>query len=246
MDKEEYDNMYRLEDSHWWYVGMRGQALRLMNDLYGSRRNLAILDAGCGTGGTLPHLARYGEATGLDFCEDALAFCRRRGLRRLVQGSVLDVPFRDGSFDLVVSFEVLYHRAVTDDEAALREFYRVLRPDGHLLIRLPAHNWLRGGHDEVVHTRSRYSASEVRQKMRRAGFRVERASYANSLLFPIAALKRASEMALKRSGTSDVKPTAPWLNRVLTAELGIEARFLRQTDLPWGLSIVALGSKESP
>ncbi|MBI4322071.1 MAG: class I SAM-dependent methyltransferase [Chloroflexi bacterium] len=235
--------MYHLEDTHWWYVGMRGLVETLLDGVYRGRRDLSVLDAGCGTGGMLPYLAKYGKATGVDYSGDALSFCQGRGLSRLVRGSVSNLPFESSSFDLVVSFDVLYHLAVADDEAALQEFYRVLTPDGHLLIRLPAYDWLRGSHDRAVHTRHRYTASEVRHKMRRVGFRVERATYANSFLLPVAVLKRISEMVFKRFGSSDVKPTGPFLNRLFRGILGSEASVLRRADLPWGLSVMALGEK---
>lgn len=235
--------MYHLEDTHWWYMGMRHIVFDFLAKYATKSRDgsLSILDAGCGTGGMLKHLQKLGQATGIDACEEALEFCRQRGLQRLALASVTDIPFADTSFDLIVSFDVLYHKNVRDDVAAMREFHRLLKPGGHLLIRLPAYNWLRGSHDEAVHTRQRYDSTELRQKMSRAGFQVTKVTYANSILFPLAATKRLTEMAFGLRSKSDVKEVSPLLNRTLAMVLGIEARLLNLTSLPWGLSVFALG-----
>jgi ubiquinone/menaquinone biosynthesis C-methylase UbiE len=139
MEPSEYQMMYEVEDRHWWYVGMRRLTMQLLNGVYGNRPKLMILDAGCGTGAAAEYLSSFGTVTGLDLSPLALAFCRQRGLRRLNRGSVTQLPFPDGSFDLVTSFDVLYHKAVGAYQNALAEFHRVLKPRGRLLLGLPAY-----------------------------------------------------------------------------------------------------------
>jgi SAM-dependent methyltransferase len=241
MDASEYEMMYRVEDSLWWYAGMRKIAQAVLDGHVGGR-SLEILDAGCGTGANLGMLATYGVATGLDLEPVALDFCAKRGLTRLVQGSVTGLPLADGSFDLVTSLEVLYHLDVSDDALALAEFGRALRPGGWLLLRLPAYNWLRGRHDIAVHTRHRYTTGEVRSLLSAAGFSVVRLSYANCLLFPLFVLKRMTERLQPTSAGSDVGPP-PRGNGLLTAVLSAEARWLRRHSFPWGLTVICLARK---
>ena len=241
MDASEYTTMYEVEDRHWWYVGMRA-ITRMVLDTYAGQRLAAILDAGCGSGANLVLLDRYGAATGVDIEPAALALCRQRRLSRLAQASVTELPFAPASFDLLTSFEVLYHLDVSDDQAALNEFYRVLKPGGWLLLRLPAHDWLRGKHDVAVHTRHRYTTAEVRRKAEASGLRVVRLSYANCLLFPLALAKRVAERLLPQSGGSDVGPPPPG-NGLLAAILGLEAAWLRRWPLPWGLTVLCLARK---
>ena len=243
MNKEEYEIMYRLEDTHWWYVGMYGIVSKLLDKhvVRGSIDSLSILDAGCGTGGILQRFEGAGFIAGVDACEEALEFCQKRGLRQLTLASVTDIPFADSSFDLILSFDVLYHMNVNDDVAALKEFRRLLKPGGHLLIRLPSYNWLRGSHDEAVHTRQRYDAAELRRKMQLAGFKVERITYANTVLFPVAAMKRLAEMSFGLRSGSDVKAVSPLVNGALSTVLRIEQSLISVTDLPWGLSVFGLG-----
>lgn len=216
----------------------------MLEEAYGSRADLDILDAGCGTGGAAAHLGRFGRYTGVDFSALALDFCRKRGLARTGQASVLELPFRERSFDLVTSFDVLYHRSVADVGAALGEFYRVLRHGGRVLLRVPAYDWLRGQHDEVIHTARRFTAPDVGAALGETGFAVERLTHANALLFPIAAGKRLLERALgSPSAETDVRATADLSNRLLTGVLAAEARWLRVRDFPLGLSVVALARK---
>jgi ubiquinone/menaquinone biosynthesis C-methylase UbiE len=194
MEPEQYAVMARRETRHWWYAGMRRVALAVLADALGDRRDLRILDAGCGTGGTTIELRRWGDVVGIDLAWEALRPALGRGLGgNLARASVERLPFGDGVFDAATCFEVLYHLGVGNDAAALAELRRVVHRDGLLLLRLPAHDWLRGEHDRLVHTRHRYTRAEVVAKLAAASFEVEQVSWANTLLFLPAVAKRLTE-----------------------------------------------------
>jgi SAM-dependent methyltransferase len=250
MNDAEYAAMFAVEETHWWYTGMR----RIGEAMLGERLEAAtaILDAGCGTGGNLKWLARYGRAWGVDFSPVAVQFCRRRALGTVAQASVLTLPFPDRAFGLVTSFDVIYHASVVDDVAALREMRRVLRPGGALLVRVPAIEQLRSEHDAAVHTRQRYTLAELVGKVRAAGLTVERASYANALLFPLAVVARLAARhrgmagraaAAKQAPRSDVRPAGALPNAAFGAALGLEAALLRRWRLPIGLSAVVVARR---
>ena len=131
--------------------------------------------------------------------------CASAGSRGVAatRGSLLSLPFPDGSFDAVTSFDVLYHRWVEDDRAAVREIVRVLRPGGLFLVRVPALKMLWGAHDEAVHSRHRYTRGEVRRLLEGEGLEVARLTYANTILFPVIAARRTLDRLLHRHG-SDV------------------------------------------
>ncbi len=246
MEAYEYEVMAAVEHTHWWYRGMRALTAAWLDPLYAARADLRILDAGCGTGGNVDFLRRYGAVAGLDLAPLAVQLGARRAPGRLQRGSVLALPYRAASFDLVTSFDVLYHRAVIDEDSALREAWRVLRPGGRLLLRLPAYRWLASRHDRSVHGRHRYTLGETRALLERNGFVVERGSYVNSLLFPLALVQRLAERLCPAAppAGSEMRPPHPLLNQLFGLALALEAAWLRRgRTFPAGLSVLVLARK---
>jgi SAM-dependent methyltransferase len=242
MDIEQYEVMFQQEEHHWWYRGMREITRALLDRWYQGPRPAAILDAGCGTGGMAQWLTRYGDVAGLDIAEEAVYRARSRGLRSLTRGSVDALPFRDASFDIVTSFDVLYHLGVKSDLQALCDMRRVLRPGGMLLVRVPAHDWLRGRHDVSVHTRHRYGRKELQKKLHGAGFRTRHVTFANSVLFPLAPMKRLLERT-DQDGVPDLwRPPGP-INNALAGLLGLERLVAGSMTIPIGLSLVAVAER---
>ncbi len=162
----------------------------------------------------------------------------------------MHLPFADSTFCLVTSFDVLVQLPGEGaDEQAIREMYRVLRPGAVAFVRVAAYQWMRSGHDEALGTQRRYTLGALIGRMEGAGFNILRATYANTLLLPAAALRR---LVLKRVGLadsgSDVKPLPPklqWLNRALVSALVCEARILRspRASLPAGLTAICVAEK---
>jgi len=253
MQAADYEYLYALEERFWWFAGMREVTSALLNAACAPMTTRDVLDVGCGTGGNLTWLKPYAESgriVGIDLIPDALKFCRERGHRMLAQASATDLPFGDSMFDLVTSFDVLVQLpGETADEQAIGEMYRVLRPGGIAFVRVAAYEWMRSGHDAALGTERRYRLGGLREKMEGAGFHTLRATYANSLLLPLAVFRR---LILKRlglaDGGSDVKPLAPglqWMNSLLKAALLSEALWLKhpQAMLPAGLSAICLAQK---
>lgn len=245
MRPTEYEAMYEVEDTHWWYGALRRQVARAVAvEARRLGRPLRVLDAGAGTGGMLARLRGEGELTGLEIAPEGLHFCRKRGLGQLVRSSVTALPFAPGAFDVVLSLDVLYHQGVPDDVAAARELARVLRPDGLLVLNLPAYDALRGAHDVAIHTARRYSRPGVQRLLQAAGFQPERVTHWNALLLPAAAAVRLLSRLRADGASSDVYPVAAPLNAALAVVLRLEALWLSHADLPFGLSILALARKK--
>lgn len=244
MQPVEYDAMFRVEDTHWWYVGLREIVLALLADAVDLRK-ATILDAGCGTGGLLRRLGA--RSCGIEIAEAGLRHCRERGLTRLVRGSLLALPFRAESFDAVVSLDVLCHAWVADDVAALVEMRRVLVPRGVVLLHLPASPRLLSVHDAAVMTRRRYTRRGLAAALARAGFEPLRLTYRNTLLFPLAAARRLAgrwwPTGDASAARSDVGRVPGPLNRGLLGVLRLDNALALRAPLPFGLSLVCLARK---
>jgi ubiquinone/menaquinone biosynthesis C-methylase UbiE len=245
MEPQEYELMFKVETAHWWYLGMEKITRAILNQWHSTKPNSTILDAGCGTGAAMStYLADYGNVTGIDVSPLALSFCRQRNLTSLGLASVTNIPFPPASFDLVTSFDVLYEQAVRNDLAALTEFFRVLRPAGLTLLRLPAYDWLRGQHDLTIHTARRYTVPQVTQLLKDSGFQPLRVSYANTFLFPLALAKRLLERIFPPApSSSDLSVNVGMLNGLFKHILASEAFFVSRIGLPFGLSVIALARK---
>jgi SAM-dependent methyltransferase len=243
----EYRRMFEAEERQWWYAGQRAVAAALLEPWARARGPgpLRLLDAGCGTGFNLRALSPLGSALGIDLSPDAIRFCRERGVLAL-RGSVLRLPFADGAFDAVTSFDVIYHDWVTDDRAAVAEMARVLRPGGALLVRVPALEALRGAHDAEVLTRRRYTRGELLALLEGCGLEVARSTYCNALLFPLLFARRTLDRLLGREG-SDVGFLPPPLEGAFRRLMELEAWCVRRgLGFPVGASAVALATKPAP
>lgn len=200
-----------------------------------------VLDLGCGTGVVLRELGGWAKPVGLDMSELALGFCQQRDLRRLVKGDGQKLPFREGAFDAIIGLDIFEH--IPDDAAAFAEAYRALKPGGALVLSVPAFRSLWGPHDVALHHHRRYRASEVRDRLRAAGFSVERVSYSVFFLFPVVALWRMIEKRKRGPAQASLVSVPGWGNRLLKGVQALEARLIERVSLPWGSSVVAVARK---
>ena len=244
MQQHTYAIMNRVEDSHWWYVGRRrileGFLKQIINNPKSEIRNPKLLDVGCGTGGNLEMLQKFGAAEGVDISDDALEFCRSKNLT-VHKGLAEEMPFADESFDVVTALDVVEH--LDDDVVGLKEMFRVLKTGGKTLIFVPAFMWLWGVQDDVSNHRIRYTKRQIVERLKKAGFEIERATYANWTFFaPIFAGRTVMKLTgIKPESENNVNVSA--LNGVFGKLFGAERFWLKNFDFPFGVSIVIVAKK---
>jgi SAM-dependent methyltransferase len=248
---EYYQRLYEIEEKHWWALGMRDLMAAWLDEALRGRVGLTALDVGCGTGLGLDWLRRYAlasEAAGVDLSAYALSYALQRGASVLALAAADRLPFRSGSFNVILCLDVLQHVAPAGaDRRAIAEFARLLRPGGCLFLRTNSalgHVPLRGANPDRYR---RYRLDEVTGMLAEAGLRVERASYANALLSVWAMLREylaggSQSTAPVGPGLTIRLPQPPALNRLLYGVLRLENRLIsrRGRSLPFGHSIVAL------
>ncbi len=249
MNPAEFENIARAERRLWWYRGMRAILFRTLDPWLAGRRVRRVLEAGCGTGYmTEVFQRRYRwRVCAIDLAREGLAFARNSGLTRLAQADIARLPFPDGTFDAAVSLDVMVHIPHGEEDRAMGELARVLTPGGLLVLRVSALDVLRSRHSEFVVERQRFSRRRLVELAGRHGIRVLRATYANSLLMPLALFKfRVWEPLLNEPPASGVQPLPNWLDRLLGVPLALESALLGAgLNLPVGQSIILLGEKRA-
>jgi SAM-dependent methyltransferase len=244
MEQHTYGIMNDVEGKHWWFVGRRAILEEFLKQIVekqkanGTRQK--ILDVGCGTGANLEMLGKFGEAEGIDVSDEALAFCRRKGLK-VHNGLAEKMPFADESFDIVTALDVVEH--LDDDVAGLKEMRRVLKKGGRALIFVPAFMWLWGVQDDVSNHRIRYTKSQIVERLKQAGFEIERATYANLTFFvPVLAGRTLMKLTgIRPASENNINISA--LNGIFGKIFGAERFWLKKHDFPFGVSIVIIAAK---
>jgi SAM-dependent methyltransferase len=230
-----YREQFELEDRHWWFRARRAVIWSLLGRA-GLPQSPRILDAGCGTGRNLLEFGRLGEAVGVDLFQQAVDFCRGRGIENVRQARVEELPFEPASFDLVLATDVIEH--VDDDLSALRELHRVSADGARLVLTVPAYQWLWSPHDVSVHHRRRYTARRLRERVLATGWAPAVETYFFSTVLAPVALVRAIRKRRAAEARSDLAmPPAP-LNRLLELTVRAEAKLIRRgLRLPAGVSV---------
>jgi SAM-dependent methyltransferase len=241
MERHTYDRMRVLEQTHWWFTGRR-EILGAEIGRLPLPRPARILEVGCGPGGNLELLKRFGEVRAVEPDAESRAYAAERSGVAVDGGLLPDgLPDLGGPFDLIAAFDVVEH--VDDDAGALRALAERLKPGGFLVTTVPAYAWLWSEHDAQHHHKRRYTRSAYRRLFDGMALKVRRATYFNSVLFPpIAAIRLAKAAARIRGGDDETLPP-PALNRLLRRLFAAEKSILKAVDLPFGVSILLIAER---
>ena len=243
MQHSQYEMLYRYELVHWWYRVRRQIVHDLLRSYFSDRTDLKLADIGCGTGALTKELERYGECTGIDSSERAVAFCRSRGVRDVRLGSAEQTELEDGSLDAVICLDVLEH--LPEDTKGITEIHRVLKSGGIAIVFVPAFLSLWGVTDEWGHHYRRYRLPELAGKFKPKDFTILHKSYFNTFLFLFIAMVRITVRLLHIPMKSENATGTGILNEFFYHIFDLERRALSSgVSFPFGVSILLVVQKK--
>ncbi|MBA3052345.1 MAG: glycosyltransferase [Candidatus Omnitrophota bacterium] len=242
MKPDEYKYMYELENHHWWFVSHRKLVEHLIKSL--KIPSPDIFDAGAGTGGNLTAFSRLGRTTGIDVSEQAVRFCRRRGLKNVILSPVEKIAYADRSFDVITCLDLLEH--TLNPAEVMLELKRVLKDNGRIIITVPAFRFLWSQHDEALGHLRRYEKTSLSCDLHEAGLKIRKMGYFFFLSFFAVAPVRIMRKFLvpKQKFHSDTTTLPPeFLNFFLKFLFRVEIKTLNNFNFPLGTTLYAIVSK---
>jgi ubiquinone/menaquinone biosynthesis C-methylase UbiE len=240
MDTAEFDKMFEVEETNWWYRGRRHLVTKWVKRHFERQgRPLRILDIACATGMSFRFLSQYGDIRGIDISEETIRLCKTRGIDRIVRCDAMKLPFRDGSFDVVLALDALEH--FPDDRLAIREIRRIAKPGALVLVTVPAFQFLWSPHDVAYHHFRRYTRGELGGKLRDGGLQLHKLSYYSmSVLPPVFAMRKLRKAAQKQGEQAHSDfflklpgPVESLLYGIMRTEIGL----MDAVSLPFGVSL---------
>ena len=250
MRSDLYQECFDQETYYWWHIAKQKLVSAFLKKLLHKKR-VKVLDLGCGTGGVLASLKNFAFVCGVDKSETALRLAKKRGLRNLLKHDFAKsrLPIKNSSFDAILALDVLEH--LRNPGFTLKDISRILKPDGILIVIVPAYKFLWSYWDEVLGHQTRYSKMEIGSLLRKEGFYPLYSSYFHSTILPPAALARfikqkkydLNKKINKDEIHSDFRPLPKLLNSFLMLVSSLELKILLKKSLPFGLSIVSVSKK---
>jgi len=243
-EPEFFEKLFSLELKSFWFNSRNKLIIWTIKEYFPNSKK--FLEIGCGTGFVLsgiekafPNMALRGS----EIYSAGLSYADKRVKRaELFQMDARKIPF-EKEFDLIGAFDVLEH--IEEDEAVLREMHRATKPGGGIIITVPQHRFLWSKVDEHARHVRRYSVSELKEKVERAGFRIKRTTSFVSILLPLFMASRVVSKYRHSEGNagSDLTPPGP-LNSALERLLDMERFFIKMgLSLPAGSSLLMAAEK---
>ena len=245
MEAVEYKKLEDFEKHYWWHKGKLSLITSLYSKYLKGKKDLNILEIGCGTGEVLTLLKNWGKITGMDFSQEAIEACKKKGFNNLYceDINILDLSKDYGEFDLILALDVLEH--IRDDVKTMKKVRKLLKPGGLFFVAVPAYKFLWSTHDEALHHLRRYHSLEINQKLKDSGFEILKSThFVAALFFPIASVRLLNNFIRRRAyPKTHYLPLPQKINNILTKILEIESKIIKNIYLPIGTTLVVVARK---
>ena len=248
---EEYTRMAKFETNHWWYKTLHYSIYKVILDSFSKNKNIRILDAGCGTGGTQLYLKRkgYHNIYGFDISKHAVDICKKRKLD-VFQEDIRNINKRihENSLDVIICSDILYFLDFDEIEGVLQRFFTLLKNNGTVIINLPALRVFRGTHDIVVGIKHRFSKRLMKALFSSTEFYIREMYYWPFLLSPFILLVRLFQklkmfFIKDMNITSDLRQYSDVINSVLYGVNKMEKQIFKNMRF-FGSSVFVCAQKQ--
>lgn len=247
MEKAIFQKIHELQKNGWWFGNARNKLVGALTEKYiPGYANKKALDVGCSEGAFLDYLSdKKIDVKAIDIDNNAIEFCRERGYGDQVNyGSLLDIPYKDKTFDIVFLLDIVEH--IKDDSKAISEVNRVLGLQGSAVIIVPAYQWLWSQNDVAYHHQRRYSVRQIKELVKSKDFRITFIGFFNTILFPVFVIfTMLSKFTRQKPDSTVLKPVPKPLNYLLARIMQFERWLIIKAGikLPFGSSIILLVTK---
>ena len=223
--EEEFKMMYEAEEKLWWYRILHEKVLAEIQLKFTSKKDISILDLGCGTGGLLQFLQKnnYTNLQGIDASDASIYFSKSRKLN--VQKANIDdilTLFKGQQFDVIICNDVFYCLCKSQIINTLQNVYTLLNADGIFLSNNNAFNIFYGTHDIAVGGKWRFTLKDFQEFTQNTSLKIQDYSYWTWMLSPLVLSIRIFQQIQLKMGlidttklVSDVSIPPDWLNELL-------------------------------
>ncbi|WP_342146831.1 class I SAM-dependent methyltransferase [Rickettsiella endosymbiont of Aleochara curtula] len=205
----------------------------------------AILEIGCSSGYMLQQLSQlfpYATIIGSDVVYKPLLELSKRLALPLLRFDILQCPLPDNCIDAIIILNVLEH--IEDDVTTLKQIYRILKPNGVLILEVPAGPHLYDAHDKICMHFRRYKLSKLCQLITKQGFKVISRSHLGTLIYPAFFLAKLWNKRLLSKPDSEqrqlmekkIRQTSK--NKLLSILMNIELKLGKWIAYPFGIRCV--------
>lgn len=243
--KNDYEEKYHyVETCNFWFVARRQIIVSIINK-FNCSKDVSILDVGCSGGILLDKLIKSGyiNTYGIDISKKAISKCRENGHFNVSLQNAITTNFEDKKFDLIIVSDVLEH--IEEENSAMQEWNRILKPDGKIIIFVPAFMFLWSNHDVQNQHKRRYTKKAVMSIIKLNKFEIDKISYWNiSLFIPVLLVRWFQKIIInKNQKVGDLKVLNPLINKALIFLFSIENLLLNVISYPFGVSVYCIAKK---
>jgi SAM-dependent methyltransferase len=242
MDPRHLENLISVERTYWWHVAKRKLVLELLR--HHAPPPGLLIEGGVGGGANSLAFRDLGyDVRGFDLMPEAVEHCLGLGLGDVRIHDLQEPwPIEPAVARAIVILDVIEH--LPDPVRALRHAAGALRPDGAIVVTVPAIPALMGPWDRMLGHYRRYSRRILKEQAREAGLCVIALSHWNSFTLPAAAVIRTLERLAGNHRSAEFPRVSRPVNALLIRMARLEQRMMSVVPVPAGLSLMGVLTHE--